>query len=241
MAVGVSDTVADPAVAAPLPTVPVTPPTISMSFGANDGPLAGLSGGSFLNSSQVKARLEREVENNVTIVLKPSATDSDQLEVHARGELQLGILIEEMRREGFELCVSPPRILTKKDEATGKTLEPVEEVTVDVDSEHAGTVIERLQGLKAPMEEYKEMGEGRVRLVFRVLSRLMMGVRAALRNDTHGSAVINSIFAAYERREGGDGGGRGGGDGEVNDKGRLVAIGAQGYSSGSSGRNRGPR
>jgi GTP-binding protein len=222
--VAVADTVADPSVLVPLPTVPVTPPTICMSFGANDGPLAGRSGGTFLNPSQVKARLEKEVENNVTVVLKPSPTDSDQLEVHARGELQLGILIEEMRREGFELCVSPPRILTRRDRTTGKMLEPVEEVTIDVDTEHAGTVIERLQGLRAPMEEYKEMGEGRVRLIFRVASRLLMGVRAALRNDTHGSAVVNSIFAAYERPEGG-------GDEEVNDKGRLVATGAQGNAT----------
>lgn len=102
----------DPSVTAPLEAVMMTPPTIAMSFSANDGPLAGRSGGTFLNSNQVKSRLRKEVENNVTLLLKQSATDSDQIEVHARGELQLGILIEEMRREGFELCVSPPRILT---------------------------------------------------------------------------------------------------------------------------------
>ena len=188
---GVADSIVDPSVEAPVPTVPVTPPTIAMSFGANDGPLAGRSGGIFLNSNQVKDRLQKEVENNVTILLKPSQ-DADQLEVHGRGELQLGILVEEMRREGYELCVSPPRIVTVKDE-NGKEMEPIEEVTIDVDSEFSGAVIEKMQLVRAEMGEYKEMGD-RVRLVFEVASRHLMGVRASLANETRGTAVVNAMF-----------------------------------------------
>ena len=137
----------------------------------------------------------------MTIVLKP-ASDSDQLEVHGRGELQLGILIEEMRREGYELCVSPPRVLEVLD-AGGKEMEPVEEVTIDVDTENSGTVIERLQMVRALMDEYKEMGD-RVRMVFHMPSRLLMGVRARLRTDIHGSAVVNAMFLRYDPIQQGD-------------------------------------
>lgn len=195
---GVSDTICDMAVDTALDTVAVAPPTISMVFGANDGPLAGRSGGKFLNSNQIKARLQKEVENNVTIQVKP-ASHSDQIEVHGRGELQLGILIEELRREGFEMCVSPPQIVGMAGE-DGTMLEPYEELIIDVDGDMQGTVIERLQAVRANMLDYKEMGE-RVRLVFNAASRHLMGLRSKLRNETHGSAVINSIFDRYDKVE----------------------------------------
>lgn len=139
---GVADTVAAPEVSEPLPTSPVDPPTMAMTLGVNDSPLAGREG-KYVTGTHVLQRLEKELENNVSIALAPSP-EPESVEVLGRGELQMGILITEMRREGYELSVSPPRILTRKDPKTGKTLEPVEEVVVDVDQELAGVVVEKL-------------------------------------------------------------------------------------------------
>uniref|UniRef100_A0A7S2C4J9 Tr-type G domain-containing protein n=1 Tax=Octactis speculum TaxID=3111310 RepID=A0A7S2C4J9_9STRA len=193
----VSDTICDVTVIDPLDTHPVTPPTMAMSFGANDGPLAGRSGATFLNSNQIKDRLRKEVENNVTINLHPDPTNGEKLEVHGRGELQFGILIEEMRREGYELTISAPRIVTTEDDE-GRVVEPIEELTIDIDTHHSGAVIERMQLVRAEMEEYKEMGPERVRLVFQVPSRLLMGIRADLRQATHGNAIVNAMFTRYD-------------------------------------------
>ena len=129
----------------PIETPPLAPPTLSMDFGANNGPLAGKEG-TKIASSKIRDRLVAETDNNVTLKVEKSSTDAEKTIVYARGELQLGILVEQMRREGFELVISPPRILTHEDEATGKVMEPFEEVVVDVDAEYAGMIVSALTG-----------------------------------------------------------------------------------------------
>ncbi|CAM9836159.1 unnamed protein product [Pylaiella littoralis] len=178
----------------PLPTPGVAPPTLAMVFGVNTGPLGGREG-THMTASKIKNRLNFETENNVTILVNKVSSDPDKAEVLGRGELQLGILIENMRREGYEFCVSPPRVLTTEDEE-GNKLEPVEEVTVDVDSEHTGVVIDKLTGSRrGVMMEMKDAHEGKTRLIFEVPSRGLMGFGAEIRQETHGSAVVNSTFA----------------------------------------------
>jgi GTP-binding protein len=144
--------------ATPLQTAPLSPPTVAMTFSANSSPLVGTSDTNAIRSvdgqkktdvlkltaSQIKERLNKEVQNNVTIELHPSKDNGEAVEVHAKGELQLAVLIEEMRREGFELTISPPTVLTKKCEETGRTLDPFEEVLIEVDAEFQGRVIERM-------------------------------------------------------------------------------------------------
>jgi GTP-binding protein len=140
-AVGDTITTAEGGLEVPLQTPPLAPPTLSMTFGANDGPLSG-GEGVYLTASAIKSRLEKECENNVTIRVAKCATDSDKVDVFGRGEMQLGILIESMRREGYEFVVSPPRILMSSGEK-GVVMEPIEEVTVDVDAEYSGMIIDR--------------------------------------------------------------------------------------------------
>eukprot|EP00752_Nemacystus_decipiens_P013062 g11552.t1 len=177
----------------PLPTPGVAPPTLAMVFGVNTSPLGGKDG-THMTASKIKDRLNFETENNVTILVNKVSSDPDKAEVLGRGELQLGILIENMRREGYEFCVSPPRVLTTEDEE-GNTLEPIEEVTVDVDSEYTGVVIDRLTGSRrGVMMEMKDAHEGKTRLMFEVPSRGLMGFGAEIRQETHGSAVVNSTF-----------------------------------------------
>ena len=171
----VTDTICSPEVTEALDAIPLDPPTISMEFSVNDSPLAGKDG-TKLTSTMVKSRLESECENNVTISIKPGR-DSDSVEVQGRGELQMGILIEQMRREGFELCVSPPHVLMRKDE-NGNVLEPVEEVTVDVESSFASTVIDKMQRRGADMVDFNNNLGDRSRLVFHIPSRRLMGYRS---------------------------------------------------------------
>lgn len=192
---GVSDTIADPQVVTPLFTPTIDPATLAMTFGANDSPLAGKEG-KFVTGSQVLARLDREIENNVSISLFPS-TQAESVEVHGRGELQLGIIIETMRREGYELSVSPPKVLTKKCPDTGKTLEPVEEVVIDVDQEFSGLVIEKMTGRKATLVEFKDY-RGKSRLVLEAASRALLGFQNELKTETRGSAVVTRIFTGYQ-------------------------------------------
>lgn len=195
IAVGDTITTAKNPVSIPIITPPLAPPTLSMDFGANNGPLAGQEG-TILTSSKVRERLEQETDNNVTIVVQRSETDSDKMTVFARGELQLGILIEEMRREGFELVVSPPRIVTKICPETGEKLEPYEEVTVDVDAEHAGTVVNALTGSrKGVLLDMKENpNDGKTRLLFDVPSRGLLGFGPEIATLTRGSAIVNHTF-----------------------------------------------
>ncbi|RYH04650.1 GTP-binding protein [archaeon] len=186
---GVADTVCAPEVMAPLATVPISPPIISMTFGPNDSPLAGKDGQK-LTSSMIKDRLRKEVENNVALTLIPSS-DPEALDVQGRGELQLGILVESMRREGYELTVSPPQVLPVNGQ------EPFEEVTVDVDLEYQGLIIDAMSGRKGVLKEFKDISN-RCRLVFMVPSRGMMGFRHEILTVTRGNATVNSIFSHYD-------------------------------------------
>lgn len=190
----VSDTICDAAVSEPIPSPTLDPPTISMTFGVNDSPIAGKEG-KFLTSSHIKERLKRETENNVAISVSQSES-SEAFNVHGRGELQLAILIEEMRREGFEMCVSAPQVLFKTCPDTKQKLEPIEEVTIDVDADYSGSVIDKLSNRGGEIVEFKEM-QDKVRLQFKIPSRCLMGYRSEIKTDTRGSGVLNSIFHGY--------------------------------------------
>ena len=195
VAVGDTITSAKNPVEHPLITPPLIPPTLTMDFGANNGPLAGREG-TIVASSKIRDRLFAETDNNVTLKVEKSAVDSDRTTVYARGELQLGILVEQMRREGFEMVLTPPRILTHTDPKTGKTYEPFEEVIVDVDSEFAGTVVSSLTGArKGVMKEMTETSaDGKTRIVLEVPSRGLLGYNSEIAAATKGTAVVNHIF-----------------------------------------------
>jgi GTP-binding protein len=192
----VADTLADLAVEEPLPAQPIDPPVISMTFRVNDGPFAGQDG-SKVTSRQIWDRLLREAEGNVAIRVKPSA-EKDAFEVEGRGELQMAILIEQMRREGYELCVGRPRVLLREDPATGRKLEPVEEVVIDLDEEFAGVVVEKLSKRKAELLEMKPAGAGKLRLVFKAPARALIGYHGEFLTDTRGTGVMNRTFAGFE-------------------------------------------
>jgi GTP-binding protein len=191
---GVTDTICDPSVTEPIKTVPISPPIISMTFGPNDSPLAGREGTKF-TSSMIKDRLQREVENNVTLQLRPSS-ETECIDVQGRGELQIGILVETLRREGFELTVSPPRVLPQIGE-DGIEREPIEEVIVDIDPELQGIITDSMAKRKGNMLEFKEFGN-RSRLIFHVPSRGMMGFRHEIITATRGNATVNSLFSHYD-------------------------------------------
>lgn len=195
----VSDTVCDVAVSEPIPAPTLDPPTISMTFSVNDSPIAGKEG-KFLTSSHIKDRLMRECENNVAVSVSQSES-SEAFNVHGRGELQLAILIEEMRREGFEMCVSAPQVLFKTDPETKQKMEPIEEVTIDVDADYSGSVIDKLSNRGGEIVEFKEM-QDKVRLQFKIPSRCLMGYRSEIKTDTRGSGVLNSIFHGYSPFQG---------------------------------------
>jgi len=191
----VADTFCDPAVTEPLPAQPIDPPTVTMSFIVNDSPLAGTEGDK-VTSRVIRDRLLREAEGNVALKIEESA-DKDSFYVSGRGELQLAVLIETMRREGFELAVSRPRVVMQKDES-GQTLEPVEEVVIDVDEEHAGVVVQKMSERKAEMVELRPSGGNRQRLVFHAPTRGLIGYQSELLTDTRGTAVMNRLFHSYE-------------------------------------------
>lgn len=190
----VSNTLCSANVKECVPSTPIDPPTLSMTIGPNTSPLAGKSGNK-LTSNMIKDRLEKEAENNIAITIKPS-TEKDSYEVGGRGELQLGVLIETMRREGFELSVARPKVVIHQDEA-GNKLEPIEEVTMDVDDEFSGAIIQKLQNRKGEMKEMRPFGEGRTRLVFLVPTRCLMGYQSEFMTDTRGTGVFNRIFHSY--------------------------------------------
>jgi GTP-binding protein len=191
----VSHTICAPEVTVPLPAQPMDPPTLAMTFRINDSPLAGTEGDK-VQSRVIRERLLREAEGNVA--LKISETDEkDSYEVAGRGELQLGILIETMRREGFELSVSRPKVLFKRDPKTGELSEPIEEVVIDVDEEHSGIVVQKLSERKAELIEMRPSGGGRLRLVFHAPTRGLIGYQGELLTDTRGTAVMNRLYHAY--------------------------------------------
>ncbi|MBR0968092.1 translational GTPase TypA [Bradyrhizobium diazoefficiens] len=191
----VADTFCDPTVDTPIQAQPIDPPTVSMSFIVNNSPLAGTEGDK-VTSRLIRDRLLREAEGNVALRVVESA-DKDAMEVSGRGELQLAILIETMRREGFELSVSRPRVVFQKDEATGQTLEPIEEVVIDVDEEHSGVVVQKMSERKSELIEMKPSGGNRLRLVFYAPTRGLIGYQGELMTDTKGTAIMNRLFHNY--------------------------------------------
>jgi GTP-binding protein len=204
----------------PLPAQPIDPPTLAMTFRINDSPLAGTEGDK-VQSRVIRERLLREAEGNVALRIAESA-EKDAMEVAGRGELQLGILIETMRREGFELSVSRPKVLFERN-ASGERLEPIEEVVVDVDEEHSGIVVQKLSERKAELVEMRPSGGGRVRLVFHAPTRGLLGYQGELLTDTRGTAVMNRLFHAYGPHKG-DIPGRRNGVLIANDAGEAVAY-----------------
>jgi GTP-binding protein len=173
---------------------------LAFTFRINDSPLAGTEGDK-VQSRVIRERLLREAEGNVAMRISES-TEADAMEVAGRGELQLGILIETMRREGFELSVSRPKVLLKEDAATGERQEPIEEVVIDVDEEHSGIVVQKMSERKAEMIEMRPSGGGRVRLVFYAPTRGMIGYQGELLTDTRGTAIMNRLFHGYAPHKG---------------------------------------
>ena len=200
----VADTFCDPSVTEPMAAQPIDPPTVTMSFIVNDSPLAGTEGDK-VTSRVIRDRLYKEAEGNVALKIEESA-DKDSFYVSGRGELQLAVLIENMRREGFELAVSRPRVVMHKDEATGELMEPVEEVVIDVDEEHSGVVVQKMSERKAEMVELRPSGGNRVRLRFYAPTRGLIGYQSELLTDTRGTAVMNRLFHEYQPYKGEIGG-----------------------------------
>ncbi len=190
----VSDTICALAVEEPLPAQPIDPPTISVTFGINDSPLAGRDGKK-VQSRVIRERLMKEAESNVAIRVRETQA-GEAFEVAGRGELQMGVLIENMRREGFELSISRPRVLLR--EENGQTLEPVEEVTIDVDDEFSGAVIEKITGARrAELVEMRPAGAGKTRIVAHVPSRGLIGYHGEFLTDTRGTGVLNRVFHGW--------------------------------------------
>ncbi len=196
----VADTLCDPAHEGALDAQPIDPPTLAMTFSVNDSPLAGRDGDK-LTSRMVRARLMREAEGNVAIRVRE--TDAgDAFEVEGRGELQLGVLIETMRREGYELSISRPRVLFQTDPETGAKLEPIEEVVIDVDEDYAGVVVEKLGQRRGELIEMRPGGKAKTRLVLHVPSRGLIGYHGEFLADTRGTGVLNRVFHAYAPHKG---------------------------------------
>ncbi|KAI9505052.1 GTP-binding protein TypA/BipA [Coemansia spiralis] len=194
--VTVNSTIANPSITEPLEYIPVDPPTISVTFAVNDSPLAGREG-TQLTSSMIRERLRREAETNVALQIVDDGK-SESLEVRGRGELQLSVLIETMRREGFELSVTPPRVLFKRDPSEKqKFLEPFEEITIDVDHEGSGAVIEKLTRRKGELKSFTDVAD-KARLVFHIPTRGLLGYASEFKNDTHGTGVMNHAFLRYD-------------------------------------------
>ena len=195
----VANTICDPSVTEPLHAQPIDPPTLSMRFAVNDSPMAGREG-TKVTSRMIRDRLMRESESNVAIKITEAA-DKDSFEVAGRGELQLGVLIETMRREGFELGISRPRVLFGEDESGAKT-EPYETVIIDVDEEHSGTVVEKMNIRKAEMTDMRPSGGGKTRITFSAPSRGMIGYHGEFLSDTRGTGIMNRLFERYGPHKG---------------------------------------
>jgi GTP-binding protein len=191
----VADTLGDLTVTAPLPAQPVDPPTLAMTFAVNDSPLAGREGDK-VTTRMIRARLMREAEGNVAIRVRDT-DNTDSYEVAGRGELQLGVLIETMRREGFELAVGRPRVLFQTDPVTGQRLEPIEEVVIDVDDAYTGVVVEQISTRKGELQDMRPSGAGKTRLVFHAPSRGLIGYHGEFLTDTRGTGIMNRVFHAY--------------------------------------------
>ncbi len=191
----VADTICAPEVTTPLAADPIDPPTLAITFSVNDSPLAGREG-TKVTSRMIGERLYREAEGNVAIRVSES-TEKDAFEVAGRGELQLGVLIETMRREGYELSISRPRVLFTTDPVTARRLEPIEEVVVDVDEEFAGVVVEKMSRRKAEMQGMRPSGGGKLRLTFLGPTRGLIGYQGEFLTDTRGTGVMSRLFHGY--------------------------------------------
>lgn len=188
----VADTICDVKVSTAFDSQPIDPPTLSMTFSINDSPLAGQDGNK-LTSRVILARLEREAEGNVALHISKNPTDG--IDVAGRGELQLAVLIETLRREGFELSISRPQVLFQV--IDGQKMEPVEEVVIDVDEEFSGIVIEKLGARKSDLVDMRPSGAGKQRLVFHSPSRSLIGYHGEFMTDTHGTGIMNRLFHGY--------------------------------------------
>jgi GTP-binding protein len=203
----VADTICDEAVMDPIPAQPIDPPTLSMTFAVNDSPFAGREGKK-VTSRMIRDRLMKEAESNVSISVSETE-NKDAYEVAGRGELQLGVLIETMRREGFELSIGRPRVLYQEDD-NGKRLEPIEEVQVDVDEEYSGVVVEKIGLRKGEMIDMRSSGGGKTRLTFLAPSRGLIGYQGEFLSDTRGTGIMSRIFHSYQPYKGSIGGRRNG-------------------------------
>jgi len=195
----VADTLCDITVEEPIAAHPIDPPTLAMTLAVNDSPYAGREGDK-VQSRVIRDRLLREAEGNVAIRI--TETGEGAFEVAGRGELQLGVLIETMRREGFELSISRPRVLYKTDENTGERLEPIEEVSIDVDDPYTGVVIEKISNRKGEMTDMRPTGAGKTRLTFLAPSRGLIGYHGEFLTDTRGTGVMNRMFHSYAPHKG---------------------------------------
>ena len=194
----VADTICDIKAQNPIKSTPIDPPTMSITIAVNDSPLAGQEG-SKVTSSMIRSRLDYEAETNVAITLDESE-NKDSFEIGGRGELQLGVLIENMRREGFELSVARPKVLFKQDE-DGNLLEPIEEVVIDVDDDFSGSVVEKLAMRKGEMTDMVQ-SVGKTRIKFLIPSRGLIGYQSEFLTDTRGTGIINRIFHSYVPHKG---------------------------------------
>ena len=195
----VGQTLCDPACVEPLPFVHIDEPTVSMMFMLNDSPFAGREG-KYVTGRNLRDRLFNEVKTNIAMRVEETGT-TDTFRVSGRGELHLSILIETMRRQGYEFAVSRPKVIMRKDEH-GNTTEPIEELTIDVPTEYVGAVMEKLGQRKAELTDMTNQGENSVRLQFLVPARGLMGYRSELLTDTRGNGVMNHIFHDYEPYKG---------------------------------------
>jgi GTP-binding protein len=196
----VADTIGAMDAEGALPAQPIDPPTIAITVSVNDSPLAGRDGDK-VQSRVIRERLLREAEANVAIKVSETA-EKDAFEVAGRGELQLGVLIETMRREGFEVSISRPRVVFQTDPETGARLEPIEEVMIDVDDDFAGVVIEKLSARKAELQDMGPSGAGKTRITLLSPSRSLIGYQGIFLTDTRGSGVLNRVFSHYEPYKG---------------------------------------
>ena len=195
----VADTICDLEVTEPISAIPIDPPTMVIKVTANNSPLAGTEGKK-LTSVQIRARLLQEADNNVGIIFSENK-NKDTFEISGRGELMLEILLTQMRREGFEMTVSPPRVLFRKDE-NGNKLEPIEEITIDLDDEFSSKVIDSMNRRKGKLIDLKDTGKGKKRLIFHAPTRGLMGYTSKFLTTTKGTGVINRIFHSFDKFEG---------------------------------------
>jgi GTP-binding protein len=215
----VADTIGAPSLKDPIKSTPIDPPTMAVVISVNDSPFAGQEGAK-VTSTMIRERLLSEDEVNVAITFQES-TNRDSFEIGGRGELQLGVLIETMRREGFELTVSRPRVLFK--EENGQKLEPIEEVTIDVDEEYSSSVVDKMNRRKADMTDMRSSGAGKKRITFLAPSRGLIGYQSQFMTDTRGTGVFNRVFHSYAPYKG-DIPGRRNGALIANEQGTAVAY-----------------